>query len=155
MIPLRLRNTSRLCGICCKLRTQARNAHQSAVAPASEYSDEPEYPLILDTSPEARRRRVKEEWHDKVTNLPTVEQKIMELNMPKYYGYWSCRINDDVLKLNGLPFLQYATRTHVTKELPSNYYDEVREEASKVADQIQNEVETLIQLSFGINTANR
>ncbi|MPC91464.1 hypothetical protein E2C01_086502 [Portunus trituberculatus] len=53
-------------------------------AALSEYTDTPQYPEILDVSWEAIRRRKKEAWHQKVTRLPSVEQKMMELNMPKY-----------------------------------------------------------------------
>lgn len=65
-----------------------------AEAPLSEYTATPAYPAVEDLSRAAKRRRQKEEWHAKVTGLPTVEQKAVELNMPKYYGHWSCHVHD-------------------------------------------------------------
>ena len=41
-----------------------------------EYTETPQYPPILDTSYEARKRRTDEQWHEKVKALKTVEEKL-------------------------------------------------------------------------------
>ncbi|XP_066983113.1 large ribosomal subunit protein mL65 [Macrobrachium rosenbergii] len=143
----RLTNTPLFLRVCCTLkRPQGKNYHGAATA--SEYSPEPEYPPILDMSRGALRRRKKEAWHEKVKNLPTVEQKLIELNMPKYHGYWACQIKDDWHKVNGGNFLRYATRTHVTKDFPVEYYGGVKGEADELAQRIQGQVEDLILLHY-------
>ena len=42
-------------------------------APESEYLDEPQYPPIL---PYSQLELMKREWHDKISKLPTYEQKV-------------------------------------------------------------------------------
>ncbi|XP_068210729.1 large ribosomal subunit protein mL65 [Palaemon carinicauda] len=139
----RLTNPPLISRVFCAVKRPQRQNHHEATA-LSEYSPEPEYPPIQDMSRAAYRRRKKEAWHEKVKNLPTVEQKFIELNMPKYYGYWSCQIKDNWHKINGGDFIKYATRTHVSKDFPVDYYGEVKGEADQVAQQIQNQVEDLI-----------
>ncbi|XP_076067555.1 mitochondrial ribosomal protein S30 [Oratosquilla oratoria] len=120
----------------------------SAVAP-TEYDDEPMYPPILDMSPESIKRRKKESWHDKITKLPTIEQKMVELNMPKYYGYWSCQLHDEKGTLNGQGFTKYATRTHVTDGLPSGYYEDEDKQAAELVPSVQSQIEELIKFHYG------
>lgn len=117
-------------------------------ASLSEYTDVPEYPPILDMSPEAKRRRRKAAWHDKITELPTVEQKLIELNMPKYYGYWSFHMLDNNPTLAGTEYAQYATRTHIVNSLPVDYYSDVKAEAERIALLVKDQVEQLIDLNF-------
>lgn len=140
---------SRILGEICIYK---RSTH-SAIA-ASEYAEAAEYPPILDMSKKGKRQRKKEVWYEKITKLPTVEQKFMELNMPKYYGYWSCQLHDTWRTMNGLPFVKYATRTHTVNTLPDNYYSEVKSDAEKVAYDIKDQVEALIDLNFN-TTLNR
>ncbi|KAK7019665.1 Structural constituent of ribosome, partial [Halocaridina rubra] len=142
----RLRKTLKLPRFCAGIGTFQRNTY--GTASISEYTAEPEYPPIRDTSREATRRRNKDVWHEKIKNLATVEQKFVELNMPKYYGYWSCHLKDTEAKINGLEFLKYATRTHIVESLPDNYYFDVKSEAEKLASDLQDKVEALIDLHF-------
>ena len=89
----------------------------------SEYVNEPIYPPILDVSFQAIRDRKIEATAQKVTNLSTVEEKLIELNAPKYYGWWACRLNEGQISYNALPFTQFATRTCLANGLPSTYND--------------------------------
>nr|XP_045598316.1 28S ribosomal protein S30, mitochondrial-like [Procambarus clarkii] len=122
--------------------------HYQHAAAQSEYTETPEYPPILDTSRKARKLREATEWHDKITRLPTVEQKMMEMNMPKYYGYWSCRLHDNHPRLLGEEFVQYATRTHVVRRLPHHYHSDLTLEAQRLGALITDQVHHLIDLHF-------
>ncbi|XP_071449640.1 large ribosomal subunit protein mL65 [Hetaerina americana] len=79
------------------------------------------YPAILDLSYVAKKYRKKVKWHEKIKALPTVEEKLLEINMPSYYG-WKCYgIKEGVIPYDSLHFAQSITRTHMTEceKLPS------------------------------------
>lgn len=82
-----------------------------------------EYPPILDDRYKMIRGRMLKEWHDKIRKITTIEEKNIELNMPKYYG-WKCLILDDkIYPYNCLPFFQYATNTefvNTASHVPTN-----------------------------------
>lgn len=76
-----------------------------------EYTEKPEYPEILETTPEARRLRQKQSWHEEIKNLWTVEEKQIKINMPRYYGYKVIALDDTRVRYNSLPMIQHYTRT--------------------------------------------
>lgn len=109
----------------------------------SEYVDEPNYPPIITDPP---LKQEKQKWHSKIRRLQTYEQKMMELNMPKAHGYYSCHLSDDEYKVNALPFLKFVTRTSWTDGLPDHYYKEVSAAAKVAAQRLAPHVEQLIRL---------
>jgi len=68
--------------------------------------------------------------------------------MPKYYGYWACQLRDSLQTINGLEFTQYATRTHIVNELPTEYFVEEEVTAEKLIPTIRDQVEGLIDIRF-------
>lgn len=88
-----------------------------------ELESEIDFPPIQDLTRDARNRRKREEWHDKVKKLGTVEEKIFELNMPRYYGWKTVIIKEETIPYDPLSHTQYVTRTHVMNEpgLPDCY----------------------------------
>lgn len=112
---------------------------------------EPGYPPILDLSRRARQRRNREQWHTKVKKLGTIEEKIFELNMPKYYGYKCWKLVEGQLPYDPLPQAQYVTKTHIDPgtKLPS-YYDNII--APEVLDasvqQIKSQVEDVLGFEY-------
>lgn len=94
-------------------------------AAVAEYTDEARYPEIQDLSYEAKQYRQKKELIAKrIQALPTVEEKIMALNMKKYFGYKCTMLNDQSVPYNSLPLIQYSTRTKFNEtgdELPEHY----------------------------------
>ena len=87
----------------------------------SEYVDVPVYPPILGMSQQAIADRKIESEAKKITSLPTVEEKLVELNAPKYYGWWACQLSDYKIPYDGLQFYKFATRTAVQEGLPPIY----------------------------------
>ncbi|XP_037937838.1 28S ribosomal protein S30, mitochondrial-like [Teleopsis dalmanni] len=77
----------------------------------SEYTDEPQYPEIQDVSFKARKVREKEDWYKEIEEVPTVEEKLIKINMPRYYGYKVFKLTDEKLPYNCLPAIQHYTRT--------------------------------------------
>lgn len=90
-------------------------------APAQEYVDIPQYPEIQDLSLRHKQIRKKEAWHKTIAKLPTVEEKAIKLNMPRYYGYKVVRLNEEQLPYNCLPAIQHYTRTIFEENTSPNY----------------------------------
>lgn len=113
----------------------------------SEYVNEAVYPPILDLSYEATKDRKIENEAQKITNLPTVEEKLIELNAPKYYGWWACQLKEKVVPYDPLPFCQYATRTCLSNGLPP-VYSELEEIASNSVPKIKEKLNELLLQEF-------
>uniref|UniRef100_A0A0P5S287 28S ribosomal protein S30, mitochondrial n=1 Tax=Daphnia magna TaxID=35525 RepID=A0A0P5S287_9CRUS len=113
----------------------------------SEYESKPVYPPILDLSYEAVRERKVEAVAKKITELETVEEKLLELNAPKYYGWWACNLKEKLVSYDALPFTQFATRTCLTNELPSVYND-VDEIATKSIPVVKEKLNDLLLQEF-------
>lgn len=60
---------------------------------------------------------------EKIQNLDTVEEKIIGLNMPRYYGFNGLSLRETNIRYNCLPMIQNLTNTHVISEpyLPQIY----------------------------------
>ncbi|KAM8719301.1 hypothetical protein ACLKA7_011934 [Drosophila subpalustris] len=107
---------ARLHAVC--RRYLATKAEPKAVAVADlEYTAEPEYPQIRNLSYKARKQHTAAEWHNEIRELPTVEEKMIKVNMPRYYGYKVVDLTDSSVPYNALPLTQHYTRT-VLEELP-------------------------------------
>lgn len=120
---------------------------QSTRAAIAEYTEEARYPEILDLSFEARQyRKKKEAIAKRIQALPTVEEKVMALNMKKYFGYKCIMMNDKTVLYNSLPMIQYATRTKFNdtdQDLPE-YYAKLSEPAAQSLPDIKGKVEEAI-----------
>jgi hypothetical protein len=114
-----------------------------ALSAQAEYVATPNYPPIVDTPPDILQ---KDAWHARITNLPTFEQKLVEYNMPKAYGYWSCILKDHEYQVNGTAFLKFVTRTKIMDGPKRDYYNEVAEAAANAAVRLAPDVERLILL---------
>lgn len=105
---------------------------------------EPVYPPIEELNWKARLKRKKQTWHEKIKSLKTVEEKLFEFNMPRYYGWKSLLLNEHVIPYNSLSHAQYITRTHIIKEpgLPA-YYNNVisTEQLDCIVQAIKNDIE--------------
>lgn len=84
-----------------------------------EYTQEPQYPPIFDSSKEGIKKQIRLEWYNAIRRLPSGEQKIYEIT--KHYGHLSY-ILEPVSKLyNSLAIQQGITRTHLMHSLPESY----------------------------------
>lgn len=105
-----------------------------------------EYPEILDLSFEAKRQRKKDVLAKRIQTLPTVEEKVMALNMKKYFGYKCIMLNDEKLPYNSLPMIQYSTRTKFNEtgeELPE-FYTQFNATAGECLPGIKQRIEDAI-----------
>lgn len=88
-----------------------------------------EYPPIKDVSKEARKIKKKLDWRDTIKRCPTIEEKIIQLNIPRYYGYKCLMLENNDFPYNSMPFIQYVTKTEF-QELAEQIKDE--KEAKKI-----------------------
>ncbi|XP_016996213.2 large ribosomal subunit protein mL65 [Drosophila takahashii] len=93
---------------------------------------EPAYPVIRDPSFKARKQKDAADWHEEIRQVATVEEKMIKINMPRYYGYKVVDFNDSKIPYNALPLTQHYTRT-VLEDLvvPSVSASESPEDASE------------------------
>ncbi|XP_068908828.1 large ribosomal subunit protein mL65 [Tenebrio molitor] len=116
----------------------------SAVLPKEdEYTATPQYPPILDMSPEKKLERKKEAVHEEIKTVKTVEEKQIKLNMPKYYGFKSYILQEDYIPYNSLPLIQHVTRTHLIKDqnLP-DFYKAI--DVTNAVNNVKSEIEDVI-----------
>lgn len=97
--------------------------YSSSLAVINDKSKGAIYPPISDESADGRRKRRKEEWHTKIRKIQTVEEKLFELNMPRYYGWRMAYIPEHKIPYNTLNFAQYVTRSCLVRDnkLPQCY----------------------------------
>lgn len=97
--------------------TSIQNAHAAVVQKVSDgekaedYWDTPQYPEIRDTSFKARKDMEVQTWQRSIQKVPTVEEKLIKINMPKYYGYKVVQMSEERLPYNCMPAIQHYTRT--------------------------------------------
>lgn len=106
-------------------------AFSTAVTQAEEPKDAVEYPPIIDLSFDAKEKRRKMEEYDRVRQCPTIEEKIIEINMARYWGHRCLMLGDKWYPYNPLPSVQYMTKTDF-QELPLTIQDPA--EAKKIDD---------------------
>lgn len=129
------------------LISQSRRISSYFQPSESEYVSKAVYPPILDLSREARKERKIETIAQNITELGTVEEKLVELNAPKYYGWWALNLNERAISYNALPFTQFSTRTCLVNELPSIYND-VEAIALKSLPAVKDKLKDLILQEF-------
>lgn len=129
-------------GLSCSCRLFSSHFHPVE----SEYVDEPCYPPIVDLSRQARKNRAADAVAQSVTDLPTVEEKLIQLNEPKYYGFWSLKLSERLIGHNLLPFIQFATRTTLSRDLPK-----VSEQAAALAPALSDKVQQAIVQEFELS----
>ncbi|XP_034671093.1 28S ribosomal protein S30, mitochondrial [Drosophila subobscura] len=115
---------------------QAQAEAASGSGTSNENSPEPEYPPIRDLTYKAVKRREAGDWHEEIRKVPTVEEKLIKVNMPRYYGYKVVDFNDNKIPYNALPVTQHYTRT-VLQELPLPTTDEGQKSESSLDSFLQ------------------
>lgn len=102
-----------------KIRTLASQAtpavEETHVTEVSSPKKTVAYPEIVSVTPRAIYRRQQEAYFDKIKKLGTVEEKLIALNLPKYYGWPSFILKENVVPYNYLPFAQFFTRTVISE----------------------------------------
>lgn len=109
------------------------------------------YPPILDFSYRASMRRKDDVWYDKIKKIETVEEKLIGLNMPHYYGWKSLHLEEGNVPYNSLNHAQYITHTHVLNDnkLPEFYNSLITtEELNSLAQSMKKYIEDIIIFEY-------
>ncbi|GLG96810.1 Uncharacterized protein GBIM_03711 [Gryllus bimaculatus] len=118
-----------------------------------EYTEKPEYPPILDLSRDAVKKRNDEVWHNKIKNLEILEEKLMEVNMPRYYGWPCIGLFEGKVPYGSLQFAQYITRTFIVtqQELPMLYQAAgIVDLCAPILDHVKNSIKEAIVLEHAV-----
>lgn len=129
------------------LLLKIRASSSAVTASDNKYTDFVDYPPIQDISPLGNFKRYHENWHNQVKELKTVEEKMIKINMPRFWGFKCMMYEEDKIFYNELPHAQYITLTHVMKEpkLPSCYDNLV---SSEKLDSLTQEIKGSIEESI-------
>lgn len=111
--------------------------------PKQEYEEQAKYPPLPKLTDKNKIEEAK--LVDKFDQLKTVEEKLYYLNMPKYYGWYSAVIKDQMIPYGCLDFAQYSTWTRTVPGLPALYQSpELDSLATELAAKVAPEVEKLM-----------
>lgn len=108
-----------------------------------------EYPPILDLSPRAKQDHDKLYWHKQVEQVGTIEEKLMKVNMPYYYGLRTIPLQDDEHHYNCLPYFQHWTRTQYEEDLPETWFKVSPEEVDRLVAAVKEQVIEAIAFQYG------
>lgn len=119
-----------------QLSTQVQSKNEN-----SEFSEHAEYPPIADTSYKAKKTREVLKWHEKIKKIGTIEEKLIEINIPRYYGYKCLMLDENVFPYNTLPFFKYVTKTEFEEFSPASESNEVDSFLNLIRSDIQDAFE--------------
>ncbi|XP_055379889.1 39S ribosomal protein S30, mitochondrial [Condylostylus longicornis] len=102
--------------------------------------------LLDEVIKESNEKNRKKTWKDILRNIQTVEEKIIKINMPKYYGYATVKLEDSRTPYNALNMVKHYTNTSFEEvdNLPEFYNQFVVDDVCK---QITSEIVDSIEFS--------
>lgn len=130
----------------------ATKAAVKTVVEHEEYEKEAKYPAIKELSFRSNLLKRRTQWYDHIRDLGTVEEKLLAINQPRYYGYKSVMLNDKSFGYNSLPFIQHSTRTSLDTDGGLStlqvYRHHSEEEVQKLVDDLKADVLDAIQFEM-------
>lgn len=145
------RNLANRCTI---LATPLQSSHKSSYSteslPAQQNAvKKAEYPPILDVAPKAVADREKLAWHTEVKNLNTIEEKLLKVNMPYYYGLRTTPLENDEYHYNCLPYFQHWTRTQYEDGIPETWCKQTTEQIDLFVAAVKEQIIDAIAFQYG------
>lgn len=126
-------------------------AAQNAVVQSTLNTNKVEYPPILDQSKAAVAERSKLAWHEQVKNCLTIEEKLIKVNMPAYWGLRTTPLVNDEYHYNCFPYFQHWTRTQYETGLPGNWFKRSAEEIDGLVNNIREQIIETISFHYQIS----
>lgn len=123
-------------------------ATQNAVEKNPTIAEKVEYPPILDRSRKAEKDREKIAWHEAVKNVKTVEEKLIKVNMPAYWGLRTTPLENDEYHYNCFPHFQHWTRTQYEEGLPNNWFKRSAEEIDGLVNKIREQIIEAVSFQY-------
>ncbi|EDV44712.1 uncharacterized protein Dana_GF19982 [Drosophila ananassae] len=108
----------------------------------------PFYPALQDVSLKARQQKDSVDWHDDIGQVPTVEEKLLKMNMPRYYGYKVVNFSDSKTPYNDMPVTQHYTRTVMEKLESSKTGPIEKEKAERIFNTARKETIEALEFSY-------
>lgn len=130
--------------VCGRHRSTEVAASENDEIKASVAESSVVYPEIHDESSKGRRKREKIAWHEAVKNLNTIEEKLIKVNIPRYYGWQMMMLTDRDFPYNTLPYVQHYTRTQFEDGLPKEWSKHSTEELDAIVNGIKDQIEDAI-----------
>lgn len=123
-------------------------ATQNAIEKKLSNAEKVEYPPILDPSKKARIEREKIAWHEAVKNVKTVEEKLIKVNMPAYWGLRTTPLENDEYHYNCFPYFQHWTRTQYEDGLPNSWFKHSNEQIDNLVNKIREQIIEAIAFQY-------
>lgn len=99
-----------------------------------------EYPPILERTRKAYKEREKIAWHEAVKNVKTIEEKLIKVNIPAYWGLRTTPLENDEYHYNCFPYFQHWTRTQYENGLPNGWFKRSTEEIDGLVNKIREQI---------------
>lgn len=106
------------------------------------------YPPIVDRSKKAVIERVKISWHEAVKNVKTIEEKLIKVNIPAYWGLRTTPLENDEYHYNCFPHFQHWTRTQYEDGLPSGWFKRSTEEVDGLVNKIREQIIEAVSFQY-------
>lgn len=123
-------------------------AAQNVAVQSSEETVKVEYPPILDPSKAAVAEREKLAWHEQVKKCSTIEEKLIKVNMPAYWGLRTTPLVNDEYHYNCLPYFQHWTRTQYENGLPNGWFKSPAEKVDGLVNNIREQIIEAISFQY-------
>jgi len=88
--------------------------------PTNDFDNVAQYPELSTCL--THREKKEHELCQTVASLKTVEERQFYVNKPKYYGWYTCKIDLENIPYGTLPLVQFLCRTSVERGLPDNIF---------------------------------
>lgn len=98
----------------------SRFSHQMTDLTVIE-NEYPQYPPIVDMSPEGQNKHFRGVWYDSIKTLPTVEQKLYEMAIQQKLDHKTYTLSLAPPMYNAMNFYKYITRTHIINDMPVQF----------------------------------
>lgn len=115
-------------------------ATENAVEKSPILKEKVSYPPILERTKKAQKEREKIAWHEAVKNVKTIEEKLIKVNIPAYWGLRTTPLENDEYHYNCFPYFQHWTRTHYEDGLPNGWFKRSTEEVDGLVNKIRDQI---------------
>lgn len=123
-------------------------ATQNAIEKLPANAAKVEYPPILDRTKSARLEREKVAWHKAVKNIKTVEEKLIKVNIPAYWGLRTTPLENDEYHYNCFPHFQHWTRTQYEDGLPHGWFKRSAEEIDRLVKNVREQIIDAVSFQY-------
>lgn len=130
------------------LNPRVVSLRQYCAATSTKVAKKVEYPPIQDISQKAEDERKKMAWHEAVKGVKTIEEKLIKVNMPAYWGLRTTPLENDEYHYNCFPYFQHWTRSLYENGLPNAWLKRSAEEIDGIVNNIREQIIESISFQY-------